>query len=264
MQYFGKVELGAIENQINTVISSNQSTPINELKAENIKYVFYPDCQQLIIWLPNPGSHYNEFKIHNLDHGQVILSDKVQNIINGSIQIILDSSNFSPASYCLELDWPKTIKHLLFFKKLEPGVSPKEEDVLPDLEPPKSESLSDRRRYYDSFGNLVPDDIDFRNLKMDELLKKLNRKIEYKDDGRTGTIYYIDGETKIGFNYEFGGANCIVFINVPTEEKWESQTGVPLDQRKEIIEFIASRVHQEKVASSRIEISSDAISFYSK
>ena len=264
MLHLGRIELGDIQNDWKVSSETKVLNLINELTSDQIKYVYYPDCQQLLIWLPNTGSNYKDLKIFKLDQNLEIYSENVETILNGSIQIILESTLFEPASYRLEIDWPRVIKHKLFFQKLKPGQAVREETSIPEIPGIKNESISNRRRYYDSNGQLVPDDIDFREAKLNELLMKWNRKIEYEEAGRGGTIIYIEGETRLKFYYEFGGNNCIVFIMIPTEQSWETETGIALTERKDIIEFIASTVHREKVPSSRIEINSSSISFYTK
>ena len=256
---FGKIIIEHIENIWSPNISK---TDFKEFDMNHVNYVYYPDCQQLIMWLPNDGYKYQTFKMIDLDRSQMIIEDPIQNRLSGSIQIIMDSLEFLPAHYCIEVDMAEIITHKLYFQKLEPNIEIEEKPLMNPIPEPVSDLLKDRRRYYDSAGKLIPDDIDFRESKMNELFSAQDKKLEIDEQGRSGTIHYIEGNINIPFDYEFGGGNCIVYIFIPTEVQWFAATGIPLERRKEIIEFVAVTIKLQKVPNSSVIITDQYISYY--
>ena len=91
---------------------------------------------------------------------------------------------------------------------------------------------------------------------------QFGRKIEYEGTFRAGTITYVEGDLRINFYHEMGGGNCMFYVDIPTEEKWEVQTRTPLSRRQEILEFVAETVRREQASSTRYEIQDSAIVYY--
>ncbi len=50
------------------------------------------------------------------------------------------------------------------------------------------------------------------------------------------------------FHYEFGGGLTLAFIEIPTEEEWTKVTGLPLEDRMPILDFIGKRVIRDQAA----------------
>lgn len=46
--------------------------------------------------------------------------------------------------------------------------------------------------------------------------------------------------------WEYGGGNCVVSINVPSIQEWESLTGLPIHRREETLHLIGRRVAKEQ------------------
>lgn len=72
--YFGVVELTSLENVFLTHNELNKE--INLLDESGIKLVYYSDCQQLIIWLPNDRRVYVDMEIKHLLSGKTIWQKK--------------------------------------------------------------------------------------------------------------------------------------------------------------------------------------------
>jgi hypothetical protein len=68
---------------------------------------------------------------------------------------------------------------------------------------------------------------------------KNGRRVVFENSGPSGFAIYHDGAKKTKFYTEVGGGNCIFYISIPTPEQWEKQTGYPLVNRKDILNFIA-------------------------
>ena len=96
---------------------------------------------------------------------------------------------------------------------------------------------------------------------MAELTTDWDRKIEIVEQGSAGVIHYIEGDIDISFDYEFGTGNCIVYIFIPTEAEWKEVTGLPIEQRKKIIEFVAVSIQLQKVPKSNVFITDKFIYF---
>jgi hypothetical protein len=54
------------------------------------------------------------------------------------------------------------------------------------------------------------------------------------------------------------------YIWIPTRQHWESQTKIPLEERDDIIDFIAQTVKSQQASNCRYEIKEDTIGFYYK
>lgn len=90
------------------------------------------------------------------------------------------------------------------------------------------------------------------------------KQILYDEQGRSGNIIYIEDNQQCKFWYEFGGGNCIVYINLPQDKSWLAETGWPLMRKNEIVTYIANQVKKDKMKSAYFIISEDSISFYEK
>jgi hypothetical protein len=119
------------------------------------------------------------------------------------------------------------------------------------------------RVYRDGFGNVIEDtDLQLQAKLKAELADKFARHIEYEGNLRNGEVIYIEGNKRAAFWNEMGGGNCMVYITIPSEARWEIETGFPLSRRNDILEFMATRVKAEQASNCRYEIKGDSISFY--
>ena len=48
--------------------------------------------------------------------------------------------------------------------------------------------------------------------------------------------------------WEFGGGNAVAIINIPTVKNWENLTGLPLDRRDSILQFIGEHVMEDQTS----------------
>ena len=83
--------------------------------------------------------------------------------------------------------------------------------------------------------------------------------VTYENQGRAGNvIFYLDG-VKLKFWYEFGGGTTLAFINVPTEQDWTKETGLSLEDRLPVLNFIGERVIRDQASGYRFQIKNDSI-----
>lgn len=249
-QYFGIITLGKIENR---------GGGRDEIEWVKARFVHYPDCQQLMIWLPLFGGHgYGTIRLVEQKTGKIIEEGAVADRLNGSIQILWDTLDIAPGKYSIEIEHPKGGQHILWFEKLKEGVKPVEKVSLP-----KPGNTSQPIEYRDGFGNLLPnEDLILREKLIKEMTDKFLRHLRYEGNFRSGYITYTEGNIVIRFYHEMGGGACHFYIGIPPESAWEAATKTPLHRRADIIEFVAATVQREKAPSWRYEIKADGIYYY--
>ncbi len=70
--------------------------------------------------------------------------------------------------------------------------------------------------------------------------------VGYENEGRTGYVIFYRNDLTARFYYEFGGGDTVAIISIPTPERWEAQTKMPLSERQVVLEFIANRVIRDQ------------------
>lgn len=274
----GIIEINEIENR-ETLSDRNTS-----LAA---RFVRYPGSQQLIVWLPASGFTYSgNYLIANskntIDH------NTVQSKLNGSTQLVFYTIEWPAGDYYLQIDIPTGGTHVMKFKKWEENeLVPKDQimempvayagqpslikKTLPDndeIEIPQEDSLW--KIYKDGTGKPIPNEDRMIRAMADEKMVETFRNLlitkgpslEYEGNFRSGYVIYVDGDNRIKFYHEMGGGDCKMYVDIPTSEKWEQDTKLPLHKRREILLFVASTIQKEQANSWRFEIRDDMIYFY--
>lgn len=226
-----------------------------------VKAVHYPDCQQLVIWLPEPGSDYENLSVLPEDGTQPLFQWPVAAKLSGSVQLIWDTLECPPGNYRVEISRRGRTVHAFSLIKYEEGVKPElppEPEFIPDLDAPPIV-------YRDGFGNILEnEDLVLRERVIAETYDKISRRLEYRNMGRGGSIIYHEGSKQFELYYEIGGGDCICFIDIPSTAQWEKATGIPAARREEIVRFIAERAHADQAPSSELRIKETSISFHQK
>jgi len=83
--------------------------------------------------------------------------------------------------------------------------------------------------------------------------------VGYEEQGRSGNVVFYREDINLRFWYEFGTGLTLAFIDVPKEENWTSITGLPLEDRLPILNFIGERVVRDRAPGYRFEIKEDSI-----
>jgi len=261
--YFGIIEIVKINNKQTVFAENKTDVEFIELKESNIRFVHYPDCQQLIIWLTYPGREYGNMRLIN-NSKKIVGEWPVADKLSGSIQILWDTLDIAPGQYSNEIDGNNGAQHFIDMEKFEEGVVLKKNQPDTIVKEDKEKS-SVPIQYRDGFGNTIEnEDLTLREKVNKDLTRRFFRHIEYVGNFRAGTIIYIDDEIRIEFYHEMGGGNCMFYIDIPTEEKWEAQTRTPLSARKEILEFVATTVQAQQASNCNYEIKSNEMGFYYK
>jgi hypothetical protein len=240
------------------------------------RFVRYPGCQQLIVWLPQSGYHgYGNLRVVR-DDGAVIEAASLRSRLNGSVQILWDTLAWPAAGYRLEIDHEDGWRHVLPMRKQEPvpGVAAlpapalQERVAPPERQPSPSSARPGgwRRapaRYRNGLGEPLPDvDLILQEKLMTSLSLRFLRHLEYEGNFRGGNIIYVEGALRISFWHEMGGGGCKFYIDVPSAAHWEGRTGTPLARRDEILQFVADAVRREKASSWRYVIEETSIAYY--
>ena len=270
--YEGIIEITKIEN------TGDNAAQIGTLKA---RFVRYPGCQQLSVWLPEYGGQgYGTLRIINTKTGKIIEEQAVGDKINGSVLMTWDTLAWSPSAYHIYIEHPKGGNHCLYFNKLKQGeIVPKDKiiemptasaenpslaiDLLPKKEPEFTEGDSLWKVYTDGFGNPIPnEDAVIRANAFKDLTAKFSRRIEFEGTYRSGYVTYIEGDIRIRFIHEMYGGKYHMGIEIPSKNQWEAQTKTPLSRRQDIIEFLAQTVQREQASSWQYEIRDTDIAYY--
>lgn len=106
----------------------------------------------------------------------------------------------------------------------------------------------------------------FFDRKQEQEYSPISKRITFENKGRSGMAIYQDGNKSIRFYTEAGGGDCIFYMVIPSAEEWESQSGYPLVERHNILEWIAeeSLRKQTNPARSYYKIGERHITFYQK
>jgi len=257
--HFGKIKILSIENIPDSNLNGSDS--FLELKDKDIRFVHYSDCQQLIIYLPQNGDCYGNLRLIKTIDNNLVEEWPVSDRLNGSIQILWDTLYLNPGEYNIEIELKNSLqKHKINVIKYEENGNHQELILSRDNENHQKES--ETIIYKDGNGKvLANEDLNIIEKLQLTIASNFSRKIEYEGSFREGTIIYIEGDLKIRFDHEMGGGNCMFYVIIPNEEKWEAVTKTLLNKRNDILQFIAETLKREQANSCKFEITSNQITF---
>ncbi|KAA3630618.1 MAG: DUF4287 domain-containing protein [Bacteroidetes bacterium] len=91
--------------------------------------------------------------------------------------------------------------------------------------------------------------------------QKLNApKVLFSGNLRSGTVEYESKEGSFKMISEMGAYDVLAIIDVPTEDRWESVTNLPLEKRESILHYIGQKtVEKQTMGSGSYEIKSNCI-----
>lgn len=236
--------------------------PVNRAAPETVgpltvKFVHYPGSQQLILWLPQDGySGYLTFRIRGPGESRVEDTDVTQRL-NGRVQILIDTYPWPPGEYFIEITHREGWSHELSLTKLEEGVAPPAPEP-----PPVPKSDGQPIVYRDGTGKVLPNhDLELRAKALEKLTARFTRRLEFEGNFRAGTIIYIEGSLRLRFYHEMCGGGVHFSIDVPTAERWESETGRPLAERDDIVQFVAAETQRKQARTWNYVIRDNRIDF---
>lgn len=81
--------------------------------------------------------------------------------------------------------------------------------------------------------------------------QKLNgRKIFFSGNLRSGKVEYKSKAGSFEMDSEMGAADVLAIITVPSEDRWESETGIPLTERESVLHFIGTKTVEKQTRGS--------------
>ncbi|HAY06938.1 MAG TPA: hypothetical protein PKV67_08685 [Hyphomonas sp.] len=234
----------------------NRSAPPG-LGVLTAKYVRYPGSQQLVLWLPQDGhAGYRSFRILG-PAGDPVEEVEMANRLNGRVQILIDTYPWPPGSYLVTITHQEGWRHELRLRKLAEGEALPKPPPPPEPEPSKGPIV-----YRDGAGHILPNlDLEMRARALEKLAARFSRRLEFEGNYRAGTIIYVEGDIRVKFYHEMCGGGVHFSIDVPVAAKWEAETGRPLSERDDIIEFVAAETQRRQARSWRYEIKDNRIDF---
>ena len=48
----------------------------------------------------------------------------------------------------------------------------------------------------------------------------MKQQLKYTSEGRSGHVIYKDEVSELSFYFEFGGGDCVAFIDIPDMKNW--------------------------------------------
>lgn len=259
--WFGPIQLLSADSTGAAETGESNVPGFQPLPFTSLKFVHYPDCQQLIIWLPAPGRDYDKIQLIKEDNKEITGEWKVTDKLSGSIQLLWDTLDIEPGEYTIKIFRDEQHFHEISIKKYNEGEEVPEEKKPAEAEEEHSGPIV----YRDGTGKILEDeDLILRNKVINEVADRFSRHIEYDDRGRSGYVIYVEGKLRLSFSYEFGGGKCIAYIDIPSEEKWEKETSTPLSRRQDIITFTANTVQYKQAPRSLLKITDNSIEFWER
>lgn len=258
MEYFGIIELVGVDNT-----TGPAALAFVPLTPDSVKVVHYPDCQQLIVWLSQPGMEYQLIRwIDSSD--RVVEEYPVADRLNGSIQLIWDTLPYPPGRYTIEINWKPGYQHRIRINKYEESIKQETKPAIPASD---TLSLDDTAPivYKDGFGNEIPnEDLILRDKLNARIAARFSRRIEYRGTFRSGYITYIEGNRSIEFLHEMGGGGCAFYIEIPTADQWKTATGFEAEERDDILSFVIRDILRKENDHYTFVIKPDTILFYDR
>ncbi len=77
-----------------------------------------------------------------------------------------------------------------------------------------------------------------------------NPKLSYESQGRGGTIWFENYDTRFDMWWEFAGGDALIILAIPTEARWEADTKLPLSARKDTLTFIGEQIMADKISGN--------------
>lgn len=86
--------------------------------------------------------------------------------------------------------------------------------------------------------------------------------VRYEENGRSGNVIFYGEDRVVKFWYEFGGGDTLVYVNIPNADTWTTTTGFPVEQRNQILEFVAKDIIRVKAKGYQYEIGDTSIRIF--
>lgn len=201
----------------------------------------YPDCQQLQLWLPEAAKPEDWQHLRLRDAGgRMLLDEPVQALLQARTRLLLDALPWPAGELWLEIGHASggCVRVQLH----------KDAAQRSTLRQPAAQADAG-------------EDLRMRDAQRQQLLRRFSRRLSYTNQGRAGLVHYHEGDTlTLSLRWEMSGDDAEpLWIDVPTVQDWERDTGVPLARREEILRFVAETACREQSSSWTAELRDSAI-----
>ena len=88
--------------------------------------------------------------------------------------------------------------------------------------------------------------------------------LQYFNEGRGGYVVYKDKQSELKFYFEFGGSNCVAIIFVPAIDKWAGETSRSIEDRQQILTFVAVQAIKDQAPGGFYKLSGNCIEIFNK
>jgi hypothetical protein len=90
-------------------------------------------------------------------------------------------------------------------------------------------------------------------------------RLSYAGDGRSGRVHYQSSAADFTLYYELGGGDCVASIDLPSPRDWTRRTGLPLDRRDAVVQWIGRQVVRDQTTGGRgrFAVEGDWLNVYS-
>ncbi len=89
-----------------------------------------------------------------------------------------------------------------------------------------------------------------------------NPRVHFKEEGRSGVIYFESSVGNFDMWWEFGTV-ALVIVDVPAVQEWVDRTGIPLDERLSVLNFIGEEIVRRKTNNGSFVIGEKVLTIYS-
>jgi hypothetical protein len=102
--------------------------------------------------------------------------------------------------------------------------------------------------------------------KQEKEYSKNPKGMTFENNGPSGYAIYWNENKSTRFYTEVGGGDCIFYMVIPSVEQWQTETGYSLEERDEILKYVAeeSLRLQSNSPESYYKIEEKWISFFQK
>lgn len=247
------------------------------------RFVRYPGCQQLQLWLPQPDHHgLRRVQVRRTD-GLTVDDTWLHQRLSGSVQLLFDTLAWPPGAYRLTVDEaPGQPAVVVALHKAEAqsaaganidaaraataeSRAPTSTQVAeaPATAPTHPDAV---RVYRDGLGRVIPDEAQqLRDTAWALLQRRFSRQVRVHNQGRGGTVTYeerLPQLRRIRFDHEIAAGPWHWVVSVPTPARWQAETGFALDERDEVLRHVAETLQRTQGPSWAWTLTEDAIAFH--
>ncbi len=89
-------------------------------------------------------------------------------------------------------------------------------------------------------------------------------RVTFKNTGRSGLATYRGEASSFDLYYEFGGNDMVIVIDVPSLGEWLAKTGLPPEQREQVLHEIGAEAVKAQAPNGRYALEGDSIVVHSR